>query len=233
MPLIIKSIITSVICKDAHTISKHLAKITQYLTEQYLPDEIFPKTNVSGFGKYVDAASETCFEMTRNMRIYREPPCEFDFKRNPRIEKNSQVYHILKYGPIPKCDFRYLIRDGNRTEFARWLMYAADMDLRFVDLCLLVKIVHMYVIFRDHNMPRNILREWLYGQFCIDHDFSTIRNALTRLKKRKLIFTAPLRSVSCTDQTAQYVLDLLGDDFNLLFDYIDKVMYGDLYCGVG
>jgi|CryGeyStandDraft_13_1057135.scaffolds.fasta_scaffold07467_5 hypothetical protein len=57
MPLIIKSIITSAICKDAHTISKHLAKITRYLTEQYLPDEIFPKTNVSGFCKYVDAAS--------------------------------------------------------------------------------------------------------------------------------------------------------------------------------
>lgn len=137
---------------------------------------------------------------------------------------------MLKHGPLPDGDFTYLIRDGTITKYGRWLVISTDLDLSFLDLCLLVQIMEQYVGFRDGGLPiRYILREWLFGQFCFDYKFTTVRNALTKLRDRNYIFITPLRSVSCTDEKVKEILDVMGDDFASLHDYLEEIMDVDLY----
>ena len=160
--------------------------------------------------------------------INRKSVRAFDIRAYPRIEKNSNIYKMLKYGPLPDGDYKYLIKDGKITKYARWLILSADLGLRFLELCLLVKIMGMYVSFRKSGMIRYVLREWIFGQFCFDFDHGTIRNALTKLKNKNYIIITPLCSVSCTDEKVQEVQDAMGDDFGLLYDYIEDRLSRDL-----
>ena len=161
--------------------------------------------------------------------IIRKPVCAFNIKTYPRLEKNSNIYKMLKYGPLPDGDFTYLICDGKITKYARWLIISADLDLRFIELCLLVKIMNLYEALRDRGIIKLILREWLFDQFCFDFEYKTIRNALTTLRKRGLIDIAQLRSVSCTDEKVLEIQDVMGDDYTLLHNYIEEIMSEDMY----
>ena len=161
--------------------------------------------------------------------IKRKPVCAFNIKTHPRLQKNSNIYKMLKYGPLPDGDYKCLIQNGKITKYARWLIISADLDLRFVELCLLVKIMNLYEALRDRGIIKLILREWLFDQFYFDFDYSTIINALTTLRKRGLIDIAQLRSVSCTDEKILEIQDVMGDDYTLLHNYIEETMSEDMY----
>ena len=160
--------------------------------------------------------------------INRKSVCAFDIKAYPRIRKNSNIYKMLKYGPLPDGDYKYLIKDGKITKYARWLLFSTDIGLSFLELCLLVKIMGMYASFKKGGILCYVLREWIFGQFCLDFDHGTIRNSLTRLKNKNYIIITPLRSVSCTDDKVQEIQDFMGEDFGLLCDYIEERMPNDL-----
>ena len=178
--------------------------------------------------KKSDVTDSILIRNTKSIR-YR-PLCDFNIKTYPRIQKDSNIYQMLKFGPLPEGDFTYLLRDGKPTKYARWLLIAADLDLRFLDLCLLVKIMNTYVSLREKGgIIKFILREWLFGQFCFDYDYQTVRNALTRLLDKEYIIITPLRSVSCTDDKVEFIQDVMGDDFDALHDYIEEIMSDDLF----
>lgn len=168
--------------------------------------------------------------LIKNTRsVHRRPLCDFSIKTCPRIKKNSNIYKMLKFGPLPDGDFLYLLKDGKLTKYARWLLMAADLDLRFLDLCLLVKIMNMYVAFRNAKMIKYVLREWLFAQFCIDYNYKTVRNSLTKLLDKGYIRVTPLRSVSSTDDQVKIIQDIMGGDFKILHDYIEEIMSEDLF----
>ena len=89
--------------------------------------------------------------------------------------------------------------------------------------------MNLYEALRDRGIIKLILREWLFDQFYFDFDYSTIRNALTTLRKRGLIDIAQLRSVSCTDEKVLEIQDVMGDDYTLLHNYIEEIMSEDMY----
>lgn len=135
---------------------------------------------------------------------------------------------MLKFGPLPEGDYTYLIRNGKITKYARWLLIATDLDLRFVELLLLTKIMYTYFEETKRKLPQVILREWLFNQFGFDFEDDTVRHALAKLKNRDLIMISRLRSVTCNDEKVAEVKKFMGKDFKLLHDYIDEIMEYDL-----
>ena len=161
--------------------------------------------------------------------VQRRSLCDFDIKTHPRIQKNSNIYKMLKFGPLPDGDFSYLLKDGKPTKYARWLLISTDLNLSFFELCILVRIMTVYVTLRDKGVVvKYVLREYLFGQFCFDFDYGTVRNALTKLKSRDYIIITPFRSVSCTDDKVKIIENIMGDDFGILHDYVEEIMSEDL-----
>ena len=161
------------------------------------------------------------------LSIHRRAISEFNMNKNPRIVKDSPRYKMIKYGPLPKGDFTYLIRNGKVTIHARWLIYAADLEFSFMELCIVARLIQALRIFkrgsgRVPNTPGIFRKHYLLDEF--NHYFKdqTIYNALTRLTNKGYVLNEYRRFIiRATDYAEERLQNMMGDDLAELIDYVE------------
>ena len=161
------------------------------------------------------------------LSIHRRTTTEFDMNKNPRIVKDSPRYKMIKYGPLPKGDFSYLIKDGQVTIYARWLIYAADLEISFMELCIVARLIQALRIFkrgsgRISNMSGIFRKHYLLDEFNRYFRDQTIYNALTHLTNKGYVLNEHGRFiVRATDYAEERLQEIMGDDLAELIDYVE------------
>ena len=110
----------------------------------------------------------------------------FDPTCKPSLTKDSKVYIMLRYGPLPDGDYSYLIKDGEITRYARWLLIACDLNMSFMTMLILAKVYCSYIDTRNSDnryIGPDIQREDLYGEMGFDFKHQSIVEMITTLKK--------------------------------------------------
>ena len=164
--------------------------------------------------------------------IRRRPAEEFDPMNKFTLRRDSKVYVMLKYGPLPDGDFSYLIDDGKLTRYARWLLIASDLKMPFMTLLILSRIYCRYIDTR-HSDNRydvsDVLREQLYGPMGWDFTPQSIVNMITTLKRLGYCRLGIWRSL----KGAPNVMDSLEKRYDLelkkMRDYFGDIFQSNIY----
>ena len=145
-----------------------------------------------------------------------------NMKNRPRLVKGSVIYNKLKHNTV-KGDLSYLVKDSKNTKYAKWLMIAADLDLTFLQLCMLVRIIQINDIFCGKESNTNLYSKVdIISEFIFVSSERTIINGFTRLRSLGYITRGNRRfTVQCTDDINDTLKELLGDTWDDLINYIE------------
>ena len=172
--------------------------------------------------------SGTDKSLVRNtLSIKRKPVTKFSIGKKPNITKNSSIYKMLKYGPLPSGDYKYMIKNGKVTIYARWLIYAADLEISFMELCIVARLIQALRIFkrgsgRIPNTPGIFRKHYLLDEFNLYFKDQTIYNALTHLTNKGYVLNEYHRFIiRATDYAEEKLQEIMGDDLEELIDYVE------------
>ena len=164
--------------------------------------------------------------------IPRRPLGDFDIKTHPRILKNSNIYKMLKCGPLPDGDYSYLISNGSLTRYAKWLLIACDLKIPFMTLLVLSRIYCTYINARGSDnlfIVPDVLREQLYGPMGFDFHPQSIVDMVTTLKKQGYCELGVWRSLRGVPHIMDKLEEKYDSELRDLYDYFDEIFQSNIY----
>ncbi len=137
------------------------------------------------------------------------------------IKKGSETYMMLKYGPQPKGNHSYLVRDGKVTREAKWLLFACDLRISFLELCILSFVILHHMKREKRGMNTSLERKMLYHLFGGILSRQSIVDVLTKLRKRGFIKHSGKKSVDVDDKAAKLIKSNKAEIYEIR-EYIEK-----------
>lgn len=157
---------------------------------------------------------------------------EFDpFNRNT-LRKDSKVYVMLKYGPLPEGDYSYLITNGTLTRYTRWLLIACDLKMPFMTLLILSRIYCRYIDTRysdNRYETSDVLREQLYGPMGWNFEPQGIVDMITTLKRLGYCTLGIWRSLRGVPHMMDSLERQYDSELRELHDYFNKIFQSNIY----
>jgi len=170
-----------------------------------------PKISLSA--KHIRMKSKTDFE---------------DLTTKYHLRKNSKLYHMLKYGPIPKGDYSFLVRDGKITNPAKWLLLACELDLGFLSLCVLSRAFSLHISFKEKKLFAGdtvLERNMLYASFEYHISHSRIVNIIVHLIKLGYIEKLNNGIIKVNQIKLDSLLSSYGNTIKSLIIYVEQNIY--------
>jgi len=151
-----------------------------------------------------------------------------DLTNKYHLRKNSKLYTMLRYGPIPKGDYSFLVRDGKITNPAKWLLLACELDLGFLTLCVLVRAFSLHISFKEKKLFAGdtiLERNMLYASFEYHISQKRIVNIIADLIVLGYVEKLNYGIIKVNQDKLDALLSSNDNTIKSLIDYVEKNIY--------
>jgi len=157
--------------------------------------------------------------------------CKTDFEditNKYHLRKNSKLYTMLRYGPVPKGNYSFLVRDGKITNPAKWLLLSCELDLGFLTLCVLVRAFSLHISYKEKKLfvgDTILERNMLYASFEYHMSQKRIMNIITHLVDLGYIEKLNHGIIKVNQNKLDELSSSNGDVIKSLIVYVEKNIY--------
>jgi len=151
-----------------------------------------------------------------------------DLTTKYHLRKNSKLYRMLRYGPIPNGDYSFLVRDGKITNPAKWLLLACELDLGFLSLCVLSRAFSLHISFKEKKLfvgDTILERNMLYASFEYHISHSRIVSITAELIALDYIEKRNCGIIKANQIKLDALLSSHGSEIRSLIIYVEQNIY--------